>query len=481
MAQKAGTLARKAGIYARISDDRVGDAAGVNRQLTDCRALCAARGWHVADEFVDNDIGAYRGRLRPEFERLRTMLKDGDLEHLVVWHPDRLTRQPRELEDLIALLDASGVQVATVTAGEYDLSSATGRMTARIVGAVARQESEHKSERIIRKAQELAELGKPNGGTRPFGYSAGGLEVDPTEAARLQEAARRVLAGESLRGIARDWNERQVVTTAGGVWTPGTLKRVLLRPRNAALREYRSSTDRARGAKPEIIGPAVWPAVLDRETWERLCAVLNDPARRKFDPGRARKYLLTGLARCGLCGGKLVARPRADKRRCYVCASGPGFGGCGKIRSLSEPLEELIVEATLQRLDGPALARQMTDARKAAGPDVVAEVERLERRLEQVADDYAADRVTRAQFLKINERLRADLDMSRKAFASDRRTTTLDQFVGDEGALRRAWPDLPLDRRRAVLDALVSSVVVGPAVRGRNFFDPTRIDIEWRV
>jgi hypothetical protein len=46
---------------------------------------------------------------------------------------------------------------------------------------------------------------------------------------------------------------------------------------------------------------------------------------------------------------KLVARPRSDKRRCYVCARGPGFFGCGEIRALAEPLEQLVIDAVLYR------------------------------------------------------------------------------------------------------------------------------------
>ena len=72
-----------------------------------------------------------------------------------------------------------------------------------------------------------------------------------------------------------------------------------------------------------MLTPAVWPAIVDRETVEQLRALLRDPKRRVN--GNPRRYLLTGLARCGSCGARLVARPRDDKRRCYVCASGPGF------------------------------------------------------------------------------------------------------------------------------------------------------------
>ncbi len=58
-------------IYARISQDRTGEELGVKRQLADCRTEAERRGWTVADEYVDDDISAYSGKQRPEYERMR--------------------------------------------------------------------------------------------------------------------------------------------------------------------------------------------------------------------------------------------------------------------------------------------------------------------------------------------------------------------------------------------------------------------------
>ncbi|VXC31982.1 hypothetical protein ARTHRO9AX_270001 [Arthrobacter sp. 9AX] len=56
---------RSAAIYARISSDQSGEALGVTRQLEDCRKLAADHGWTIGDEYVDNDISAYKGKPRP--------------------------------------------------------------------------------------------------------------------------------------------------------------------------------------------------------------------------------------------------------------------------------------------------------------------------------------------------------------------------------------------------------------------------------
>jgi site-specific DNA recombinase len=80
------------------------------------------------------------------------------------------------------------------------------------------------------------------GGSRPFGYKIIrhdlGEELEPAEKELIEEAASRVLRGESLRSIAMDWNERGVKAVGGGKWQGSMLRRVLMSPRIAGLKEH---------------------------------------------------------------------------------------------------------------------------------------------------------------------------------------------------------------------------------------------------
>ena len=110
----------------------------------------ARAGLDVVAVFADDDRSAYRAKRRPGYVQLLERLDTVDV--VLAWHPDRLTRHPRELEDLIDRLEVTGTTVQTVQTGEYDLGTPSGRMQARIVGAVARHESEHKSARLRSQA-----------------------------------------------------------------------------------------------------------------------------------------------------------------------------------------------------------------------------------------------------------------------------------------------------------------------------------------
>src|SRR5437879_3795141 len=124
-----------AAIYARISKDTEHDGLGVDRQEKLCRELAERHGLTVAQVLVDNDVSAYRSRRRPAFERLVTMLEARTVEAVLTYHADRLYRRTTDLERLVAIVEKSKAHVHTVAAGDVDLSTASGRMVARMLGA----------------------------------------------------------------------------------------------------------------------------------------------------------------------------------------------------------------------------------------------------------------------------------------------------------------------------------------------------------
>lgn len=121
------TVPSNAAIYARISADADGAGLGVQRQVDDCHALANRRGWTVAQVLVDNDVSAYSGRTRPQYRRLLNALKSHEVDAVLVWHLDRLHRQPRELEEFFEVCDAAGVTHLASVTGDVDLATDDGR------------------------------------------------------------------------------------------------------------------------------------------------------------------------------------------------------------------------------------------------------------------------------------------------------------------------------------------------------------------
>lgn len=485
---------RAAAIYVRISDDRVGDEGSVQRQRDDCEALARRKGWPVAALFKDNDTSAWSGRRRLQYGGLLEAIRVREVDAVIVWHLDRLHRSPKELETFFDTCDAAGVKhLATVT-GDVDLATHQGRLHARLMGSVAKYESDHKSYRIRRKHEELAQQGKGSGGgTRPFGYEDDRVTIRQSEAKLIRDATRRVLAGESLRSICRDWNSRGIKTSDGYLkrdktnpddkgkwidqgkpWYSSALGRVLKSGRIGGWREHHHEL---------IVETKEWKGIITHNDSVRLRALLMDPSRR-LNKG-AKRYLLTGILRCGLCKTPLVARPRGDHARCYVCATDPRRPtACGKIRRLSEPVEDLVTAMLFEAVDSPKLVK-VIEARhrkttKQDDGDALTVIEHCESEMEQLATDLGNGRISRREWLAARAPLEKRLDAARRSLAAEQKTTALNGFTSKAGALRKAWPSLSIDRQRAIVAAVIDHIVLAPAVKGRNTFDPSLVKVVWR-
>jgi DNA invertase Pin-like site-specific DNA recombinase len=476
VAGKRFSRPRAAAIYVRISSDPSGRQLGVRRQEKDCQALAERKGWSLARIFADDDVSAYVPGRRPAYAELLEAIERAEVDAVVVWDLDRLHRHPAELERFFAVCDEAGVTNLASVAGDVDLASNDGRLMARIMGAVGKKESDDKSRRLRRKHLELAERGLAHGGLRPYGYAyhrnGDGTElvVVPKEAEVVREAAARVLAGQSLRAVTIDLNRRGVRGTKGQPFGTQALRRVLLAPRIAGLREHQG----------EVLGDAVWEPILERGTWERLRALLEDPARRQSRP--ARRYLLAGFVRCGVCGGRMKSHPSRRRGYAYACSTVPGKVGCGRISIAGAALDDLVAEALFAALDSPDLADALqSEADDAQTSDVVAELTAAEAKLEELAAAWATDEITRAEWLAARRALEARAATARASLAKATGSHALEPWAARPGALRRAWSELDLDKRRALLGAVLERVVVDPVRQPGRGFDAERVSLQWRV
>lgn len=458
------------GVYARISSDRDGDELGVTRQRVDCEKLAAAKGWQVAERYVDDDVSAWSGKPRPEFERMLDDLRAGTIRGVVAWHLDRLTRHPRELEAFIDLCDELGIESLACVKGDFDLGTHTGRLTARMLGGLARYESDHKSERIRRKHEELALAGKVSGGgSRPYGYEADRKTLRPAEAAIVKDCAKRVLSGESLRSIAVSLNDRGVPAASGGEWSPQSLRRMLASARISGQREHHGEV---------VATKAEWPAIITPAQHRQIRATLADPARRTTTAPR--RYLLGGLLICSHCGEKLVARPRAGGQRRYHCAKGPGLSGCGKTAIKADDVEAYVVHAVLFRLDDPKVAA--AQARRPKEPDAQRWHEQLEADRTQRAElaaAYGRREITMGEWRAARAPIEQRITAAQKQLAKTTKANTLEQFLGKGEELRAQWGSLDLSQQHAIVAQIVDHVVVGPGRPGYNRFDPSRLRAVW--
>lgn len=464
---------RAAALYVRISDDRPGQKLGVKRQTKDCHSQAERRGWPVAEVYEDDDRSAFSGKPRPAYQRMLDDIKNGERDAVVVWDHYRLVRRPIELEEFFQVCDAAGVRHLATYSGDIDLGTEDGRMFARMLGAVAHKESADKSRRIKRKHLELAENGfVSGGGARPYGYMKDRVTLVPAEADVIREAARRVLAGDSLRSICNDFIKRGIPGPSGGLWRPSVLRTILRSARASGQREHRG----------QIVAKAVWPAIITPDETTRLRALFDDPARKHERPPRS--YLLSGLLRCATCGATLISRPMDTRNRRYVCYKGPSFNGCGRLTVTAPTLEDFVLEMILFRLDTKnfAAAEKGEAARSASEATASRELDDANIRLDELAQLFGEGTISVREYMAARKPLEARVERASKALSRLRRTTALDSYIGAPDALRRDWPTLSLPRQQAIVKAFANHFTINPtSKRGRNSFGPERVTPAWRL
>jgi site-specific DNA recombinase len=461
---------RAAAVYARISSDPEGRALDVTRQLEDCRRLAEQVGWTIGQEYVDNDVSAYSGKRRPAYQQMLADLADGLRDAVICYPVDRLTRRPVELEQFVATVDAAGVRKVRFVSGDMDLGTGDGLLIGRIMAAVAANESAAKSRRMRRKWEQNAAQGVPHGGSvRPFGYEADRVTVRPDEAEAIRQLVARYLAGESLRSLCTWLTDQEVATVTGREWRTPTLRGLLRSGRIAGLREHLG----------EVVGLAQWNPIIDPADRDRVLARMAE----RVASGRRtpRRYVLSGLLRCGKCGGKLYASPRENSRR-YVCLRGPDHGGCGRLTVVAEPLEAFLVEAVLQRLDGPELAEVLAGRR---GEDGAAELSDGlagdQGQLDELAVMFGKQEISAREWRAAREPIERRMVDRQRQLSALTGTDALTGLPGNGGHLRDQWETLSLSRQAAIVSAVLDHAVIGAGQLGARSLDPSRVRAVWRV
>ena len=449
------TTMTNAALYLRISLDNTGEHLAVDRQREDCRRIATERGWTIVEEYVDNSVSASkRATKRPAYDRMVTDFAAGHFDALVCWDLDRLTRQPRQLEDWIDAAEERGLLLTTAN-GEADLSTDGGRLFARIKASVARAEVESKSARQKRAAAQRADRGKPPSGARLTGYTDGG-QIVADEALVVRSMFTRFSAGDSLRGITVWLTEQGVQTRFGKPWGPTSVRRILTNPRYAGRAIYCGKTTGKAGQWDAIVGEAAFDAVQAR---------LTDPRRITNRVGTDRKHLGSGIYLCGVCGGPLCTHSGGR----YRCRAG------GHVTRMGESIDVFVrgvIRARLARADvADLLTVPDTDAAKA----LTAQIGGLRARLGKIEADYDADLIDGRRFAVATEKVQAELT---------RAETTRARVAGGEGLASvltapdpvAAFDSAPLGAQRAILAAL-ATVTLLPAPRGHKF-DPETVRVE---
>lgn len=455
------STAPRAAIYARQSVD---DSEGIGRQMEACRALASSRDYAIVETYTDDGVSGYRERGQgTAFARMLDDARAGRFDVLIVRKLDRLARSLAALE----ALTAAKVQVVT-TDGEVDLTTASGRLVANVLTSVARAESETKAERRVFANKARRADGIPTSGRVPYGYvwistkdrresgSEEAYALDPERADDVRRIFEMFLAGVPLGSIARDLTtagKRTMATRAqpeGVAFTPTTLRRMLMSPYYAARLPLPSEDGGAYDQDAITLDRTVagkWPAIVTVAQWEAAKAKLAHPDRKTSpSTGPTRRWLLSGLALCGVCDRPINAGGGEKGVHSYRCPSMAHFMRQGD--PLDAYVERFAVEYIARHRGALLAPRERADLAA-----INAELARLDAALVELGEDRDAGIIDRAEYLRRRPRLISKRDALRRDLAAGADRSALEGIV-DAGDVLAAWRGLSLGEKRAVLGDL---------------------------
>ncbi|MER5433694.1 recombinase family protein [Streptomyces sp. NPDC002588] len=366
--------------YLRISSDRFGLEAGVDRQQEDTNDTRKRLRWpEFVKVYKENDTSAFKKRkvvkedgtidwvvLRPKFRQLLADLASGEIDGVIFYDLDRLVRRPRDLEDLIDIVEYVKRPVLGATGGHMNLINDSDRHMARIMCVMALKSSEDTSRRVARMHLSCAQDGKIQGRIA-YGWVRTGAEkgtLKPEEAKLVEQIFNDCLTGETAYGIATKLNRQGIASPAGTRWSSTMVNKLLRNPRYCGMVSYGGQhridptvdwDGWSRVLFDDTGRPLLgtWETIITPKDWSQVQFELQlRRQKRGLAPGQKRppvaaKYLLSGIFRCGKCGRGMVgawpggkANPARREYRCPPSAS----GGCNGTSIVADAAERAVVQ-----------------------------------------------------------------------------------------------------------------------------------------
>ncbi len=373
-------------VYTRVSvDDEAVQTQEFNtldNQLESCRAYIQSQksnGWEFLREYRDRGKSA-KDLHRPALRKMMEDIRAGEIDRVVVYKIDRLSRKHQDFYDLLELFEKAEVQFVSTTQ-QFDTGTPAGRLLLHIMMEFAQYEREMVQERTHEKRWAMARKGMWTGGTVPIGYRLADkkLVVNPEEAAVVKKLYGLYVEHGNLTTVAQQLNRQghttgQRVANTGRIfkgtrWDKKKVSRVLLNPVYIGYIRYTHPKTR----KEYIYPGQQAPIIRNKRLWEETQKILekNREIRKSYKQNKYRMLFL-GLIRCDACGTIMTnssrRKPSGKLYLYYKCTSVDcgGKEACS-VRSVSaSALEEALV-AALEELGEDATL--LENSLKQAGMD----------------------------------------------------------------------------------------------------------------
>ncbi|MCQ2442236.1 MAG: recombinase family protein [Oscillospiraceae bacterium] len=344
----------KAVIYARYSSDNQREES-IEGQLRECKDYAERNGYSIVGTYIDRAFSAKTDQ-RPDFQR---MIKDSAkklFDTVIVWKLDRFARDRYDSARYKNTLKKNGVKV--VSAMERISEGPEGIILEAVLEGMAEYYSADLAEKVVRGHTENALKCKCNGGSVAFGLMLDKEQhyvPDPLLAPIVLEVFERYAAGETIKQLCMDLDDRQIRSIKGNRIGFDTMRRMLSNRKYIGEYKYR-----------DIVVPDAFPAIVPKDLFDRVqeMRVKNQKASARHKAENL--YLLSTKLFCGKCGsamdGECGTSSTGKRYNYYKCQSAKKKQGCHKKAISKEWIENLVVKETMFKLNNSEILNSIADA-----------------------------------------------------------------------------------------------------------------------
>lgn len=394
-------------ILARYSTDRQNEDS-IEVQVSACRKWCDERSLPVLDVFADEATSGMKDT-RPEYARMMWQLDRGGADTVVIYDQSRMFRKMSAWFDFRDRLARQGVRVVSVTQPMIggDLRDPANFVAEGSMALFNQMWVLQTRQKVVEKMRFMARQGLHTGGTPPLGFRVEGkrLVIDEAEAETVRLIFGRYAAGWTYREIIRQLNAEGRHTKTGGEFGTNSLHDMLKNPKYVGDLVYGKVEKRPDGSRNshavadnQIMIEGALPAIVDRETWDKVQAKMKENKREAVGrPASAREYPLKGKVFCRECKSAMVvtASNRGGKKYFYyACAAKHRKGLCDNSPIPVGGLEALVADAVRQRLGQPesveGLIRILREERSKLSGSAVQRLCELQKRDREIAKQLDA-------------------------------------------------------------------------------------------
>jgi site-specific DNA recombinase len=469
-------LLKNVGIWIRVSTESQAQSDSPEIHLQRARAYALAKGWNALKIYNLAGVSGKAVMEHSEAKRMMADIKGGHISGLIFSNLSRLSRNLREIQDFGDFFRQNNADLISLNEA-IDTSTAGGRMFFNLLGVFAQWYREDITDKIHASFLTRAKLGKLLNSNVPYGYKVvkGQMVQHPDEAPIRREAYelflqhhRKYTVAEMLnaKGYRTRKNRQWKNTQIADILTDGSAKGVHFFNRIKRTKAWTGTL------KPEAEwGRIECEPIVTEELWQQVNQILEAQQKSYKKPGRVPAHPFSRLVWCK-CGGRMYARTDSPKYLCRACNNKFPLSDLelvfrNELKAFFASPEKLSTDL--------AQAEQTLKQREALIASHQQAIQKVRDEMKQTHQLYLEGQITKQGFgdfykpaeERLNQlvaelpKLQAEIDLLKVNQLS------AEDIASEAGTLYDRWPQLTIDDRRKIAEAMCEKITIGPEGKDR--------------